>query len=159
SEVTYHLHPVGYVRHTDGGYQLHILEPYRPALKQLDQFIYAMVFWWAHEHDNPKDRNVMQAELPYAPGEVAGVFACRAECRPNPIALTTSFIIDIDEEAGNVQLAWIDAHDGTPVLDLKTYVPISDRIRDVGVVPWFEGLPEWMEDAAVFFAESDFLGD
>jgi tRNA-Thr(GGU) m(6)t(6)A37 methyltransferase TsaA len=152
---TYHIHPIGYVRHADGGYQLEILEPYRPALKHLGQFSHVMVFWWAHQHDNDQDRRVMQADLPYAKDVRAGVFACRAECRPNPIAMTTCFIFDVDEQNGIIHLAWIDAFDGTPLVDLKPYIPMADRIRDVGVAEWLKDLPEWMEDAAAFFAETD----
>lgn len=154
-QETYQIEPIGYVRHADGGFRLEILEPYRPALKELDQFTHVMVFWWAHKHDNEKDRRVMQADLPYAEGVRAGVFACRAEYRPNPIALSTCFMVDMDEENGLVQLAWIDAIDGTPIVDLKPYIPLSDRIRDVGVAEWFKDWPEWAEDAAAFFAEAD----
>jgi tRNA (Thr-GGU) A37 N-methylase len=59
-----------------------------------------------------------------------------------------------------VHLAWIDAFDGTPVLDLKPYIPISDRVRDVRIAEWLADWPEWMEDAAEFFAEAgDIFGD
>jgi tRNA (Thr-GGU) A37 N-methylase len=74
--------------------------------------------------------------------------------------VTTCFLLDVDEGSGIVHLAWIDAFDGTPILDLKPYIPVSDRIRDVGVPEWFTDWPEWMEDGADFFAEAgDLFGD
>ena len=155
SKRTCELNPIGYVDQSDGVFQLKIHEAFRPALKQLDRFTHAHVLWWADRHDNADDRSVMQAELPYAPGEVAGVYACRAEYRPNPIAMTICFLVDVDEASGVVDVAWIDAFDGTPILDIKPYIPVSDRIRDVGVAPWLEDWPEWMEDAAEYFAEAD----
>jgi tRNA (adenine37-N6)-methyltransferase len=152
---TFQLHSIGTVHASEAeqSYILQIDEPYRPALKQVDQFSHILIFWWADQMDTPENRNVMTTELPYAPGVAAGVFACRSEYRPNPIALTTMAVIDVDVENGIVVLPWIDAHDGTPILDIKPFIPISDRIRDYRVAPWFADWPEWMEDAGAFFAE------
>lgn len=152
---TYQLHPIGWVSACDetGSYLLRIDEPYRPALKQLDQFSHILIFWWADQMDIEKYRSIMTCELPYAPGVEAGVFACRAEYRPNPIAVTTLPLLSVDVENGLVVLPWIDAFDGSPVLDIKPYIPISDRIRDFKVAPWLADWPEWMEDAAEYFAE------
>lgn len=155
NQPTYQLQPIGYVRAKQDGFWLEILEPYRPALKEMRQFSHVLILWWADQHDNPTDRALLTTELPYAPGVTAGVFACRAPYRPNPIALTTMFVLHVDEENGRVLLPWIDAEDGTPVLDLKPYIPISDRIRDVQVAEWMAGWPQWMEEAGEFFAEQE----
>jgi tRNA-Thr(GGU) m(6)t(6)A37 methyltransferase TsaA len=154
-QPTYEIHPIGYVRAAGGSFRLEILEPYRPALKELARFSHALIFWWADQHDNPKDRALTTTSLPYAPGVEAGVFACRSPYRPNPIALTTMFLLDVDVENGIIHLPWIDADDDTPLLDLKPYIPISDRIRDVRVAEWFADWPQWMEDAGEFFAKNE----
>lgn len=152
---TFQLHSIGMVQASDEEqrYILHIEKPYRAALKQLDQFSHVMIFWWADQMDTRNHRSIMTTELPYAPGVDAGVFACRSEYRPNPIAVTTMMMLDVDVEQGLVVLPYIDAFDGTPILDLKPYIPISDRIRDFKVAEWFATWPEWMEDAGAFFAE------
>jgi tRNA (Thr-GGU) A37 N-methylase len=113
-QPTYQLHPIGYVRTQEGSFTLEILPPYRPALKELRQFSHALIFWWANLHDNAADRARTTAELPYAPEVTGGVFACRAPYRPNPIALTTMFILDVDEANGIVTQPWINAEDGIP---------------------------------------------
>jgi tRNA (Thr-GGU) A37 N-methylase len=97
----------------------------------------------------------MTTELPYAPGIEAGVFACRSEYRPNPIAVTTTLALAVDVENGIVVLPWIDAYNGTPIIDLKPYIPISDRIRDYRVAEWLKDWPAWMEDAEDYFAEHE----
>ncbi|MEW6403914.1 MAG: TrmO family methyltransferase [Chloroflexota bacterium] len=97
TKTTYQIYPIGYARRSDKGIHLEILEPFRPALKQLDHFSHVIVLWWVDEHDNEKSRGIMQTEPPYAKGRVTGVFACRAEYRPNPIALTTCRLLNIDE--------------------------------------------------------------
>jgi tRNA-Thr(GGU) m(6)t(6)A37 methyltransferase TsaA len=158
SQETYTVYPIGHVRASEDGYQLEILEPYRPALRLLDRFSHVQVFFWFDQHDSDELRSVMQVDLPYADSMTAGVFACKAPLRPNLIGLTTCALLGVEEEAGIVRLAWIDAFDGTPVLDLKPYIPTSDRVRDVAVAPWCADWPEWMEDAAAYFAahEVDF---
>lgn len=155
NQPSYQLHPIGYVRAREGSFILEILEPYRDALKEMNRFSHVLIFWWAHQHDNSEGRATTTVSLPYAPGVDAGVFACRSPERPNPIALTTMFTLDIDIEKGIVVLPWIDAEDGTPILDLKPYIPISDRIRDFRVAEWFANWPEWMEDGEEFFAKNE----
>ena len=87
SQETYQMVPIGYIRRADQDIRLEILDTYRPALKELDQFSHVIVFWWADRHDNEASRGVMQTEPPYAPGQICGVFATRAEYRPNPITM------------------------------------------------------------------------
>ena len=39
-------------------------------------------------------------DLPYAPDVKSGVFANRSQARPNPIAITTAYLLNVDEETG-----------------------------------------------------------
>ena len=148
-EETYQVYPIGYIRRTENGIQLEILEPYRSALRQLNHFSHVMVFWWADRHDNDKSRSIMQTKPPYAEEESVGVFATRAEYRPNPIATTTCEMLEVDEERGIVRVANIDAYDGTPVVDLKAYFPVCDRVRETRVPRWVQGWPEWMPEEGI----------
>lgn len=154
---SYHLKPIGriLINEAKGYYNLKIDEPFRAGLKQLDLFSHVMVFWWADQVDSAEQRNIITTELPYAPGIEAGVFACRSEYRPNPIALTIMPVLAVDIENGEVWLPWIDAFDGSHIIDLKPYLPISDRIREVRVASWMMDWPMWMEDAPAYFAEHD----
>jgi tRNA-Thr(GGU) m(6)t(6)A37 methyltransferase TsaA len=143
---TYQMVPIGFIHRSEGGISLEILEAYRPALKQLDQFSHVMVFWWADKHDNEKSRAILQTEPPYAQGKLTGVFATRAEYRPNPIAMTTCKLLAVDEEDGILQVAEIDAFDSTPIVDLKAYFPVCDRVRETHIPDWLSDWPEWMPD-------------
>jgi tRNA-Thr(GGU) m(6)t(6)A37 methyltransferase TsaA len=146
NEKTFHIHLIGYIRRSEDSVHLEILESFRPALKQLDHFSHVMVFWWADKHDNEKSRSIMQTDPPYAKGKVTGVFATRAEYRPNPIAMTTCKLLAVDEERGVVQVASIDAYDGTPIVDLKAYFPVCDRVREARIPEWLSDWPEWMPE-------------
>ena len=140
------LTPIGMVRRAENTVTLEIEEPYRRGLLQLDRFSHVLVVWWASLHDNPESRTTLVTELPYAPGVEAGVFACRAEYRPNPIAITACKILDLDQESGAIRIADIDAYDESPVLDLKPYIPVADRLEKVEVPDWYDGWPEYMPD-------------
>ena len=54
-----------------------------------------------------------------------------------------------------VDLAYIDAFDGTPILDIKPYLPMSDRVMDAEYPDWLEGFPDSMEEAAEFFSDPE----
>lgn len=150
--------PIGWVVADDprGQYQLQIQEAYRPGLQRLGSCSHAIVLWWADQSETPglvgQD---LVLDLPYASGERAGVFATRSESRPNPIAITTSQILSVDEDAGTVELAWIDAFDGTPVLDIKPYLPMSDLVQAAEYPEWLQGCPASMEEAAEFFSDPE----
>jgi tRNA-Thr(GGU) m(6)t(6)A37 methyltransferase TsaA len=157
-ETTYQLNPIGQIQvdEKQGLYRLQIDHAYRPALQGLDSCTHAIVLWWADRLDNPGGREGdLVVDLPYAPGIRSGVFANRSEARPNPIGITTTYLIDVDEASGTVDLAWIDALDSTPLLDIKPYLPMSDRVLDAQYPSWLEGFPESMEEAAAFFADPE----
>jgi tRNA (Thr-GGU) A37 N-methylase len=106
-----------------------------------------MVFWWADAFDNGEDRAMLHIKPPYAPDRSIGVFATRSPFRPNPIAMTTCPLVSVDEEEGLVVISDIDAFDGTPIIDLKAYLPICDRVRDPRVPEWLADWPEWAPEA------------
>ncbi len=78
--------------------------------------------------------------------ETIGIFATRSPVRPNPIALSAVPVLGIDTAAGIIAVPYVDADDGTPVLDIKPYLPATERIRDVKVPAWSAHWPQWYED-------------
>jgi tRNA (adenine37-N6)-methyltransferase len=145
-EQVYEIFPVGYVRRNDGRITLGILGPYVPALKELDKFSHVQVFWWFGEFDDEMYRGVTQSEHAPYDAPTLGVFACRSPVRPNPIALTTAEILNVDSEMGIVEIVNIDAFDGTPVIDLKPYIPVCDRVENVRVGDWTADWPQWLPE-------------
>jgi tRNA-Thr(GGU) m(6)t(6)A37 methyltransferase TsaA len=150
---TYQMQPIGTVHSSDDGNYVEIFEPFRPGLKQLDQFSHVIVVWWADQHDNAESRGMMQTRPPYASDKLTGVFACRAEYRPNPIAITTTRILAVDEEQGTIQVTYMDAYDGTPVVDLKAYFPVCDRVKEAHIPEWLSEWPEWLPEGEDFSVE------
>jgi tRNA-Thr(GGU) m(6)t(6)A37 methyltransferase TsaA len=121
-------------------------------------FSHVNVLWWAHFVDEPHLREIVDCDQPYqkAPPRL-GLFATRSPVRPNPIGLTVAQVLHIDQESGRVHIAYIDAEDGTPVLDIKPYVPSTDRVQNVGTPVWCEHWPQWYEESGEFDWEAEFV--
>jgi len=155
---SYQIIPVGYVRNRDYQFMLEISKEYIPALLELDSFSHINVIWWAHLLDDAHSREIVDADQPYqnAPAKM-GIFATRSPLRPNPIALSVTPIIKIDHQHGIIHIPYIDAEDGTPIIDIKPYHPSSDRIRDVSVPRWCSHWPKWYEDSAEFDWAAEFV--
>jgi len=153
SSQTFMLNPIGTVQRASSHVDL-VLDPaYRPGLACLGEFSHVIALWWAHGFDNEEFRSRLLCMPPYAEGHLTGVFACRAEYRPNPIALTPCRILKVDEEQGIVRVLNIDALDGSPLLDLKAYFPVLDRVRDAHLPGWLKGWPEYQPEAGIGLEE------
>jgi len=136
-QAYFRIHPIGKVEKRDGSVRLRILEAYEPALVGLEGFSHMHVFWWFDKNDTPAKRGILQV---HPRGEkrnpLTGVFATRAPVRPNLIAMDLCAIGGI--RGGVVEVDKIDAFDGTPILDIKPYIPGSDAV--VGEVR----VPDWL---------------
>ncbi len=143
--------PIGKVRIDDEGMRLELQEAYLPALTNLDGFGYIQVLWWFSQCDNNASRTKLLEKSPYknAP-EFLGTFATRSPERPNPIALSCCEVTFVDADKGVVWLAYIDAEDGTPILDLKPYTPSLDRVESPSVPEWCAQWPQNVEDSGQF---------
>ena len=145
------LRRIGVVKHTKRGAVIKIDEPYIMGLKGIEGFGHINVLWWFSGCEDVQSRNSLELQQPYrnAP-ETIGVFASRSPERPNPIALTASEILNVDFGRGEILVAFIDAEDGSPVLDIKPYIPSFDRIELPKVPQWQSGWPMSSEESASF---------
>jgi tRNA-Thr(GGU) m(6)t(6)A37 methyltransferase TsaA len=66
--------------------------------------------------------------VPYLDSETRGLFATRAPARPNPIGLSVWRLLAV--EGSVVRVADVDVLDGTPLLDIKPYVPAFDAFPE-----------------------------
>ena len=151
------LSTIGQVRATEGEFCLELDKAYISALTGLEGFSCLNVLWWANLLDNEEHRAILTCEKPYknAPATM-GIFATRSPLRPNPIGLTTVSVLHIDYDNGKIYVPYIDAENGTPILDLKPYHPSTDRVKDVSVPDWCRHWPQWVEDSATFDWAAEF---
>lgn len=157
--TTIALRPVGTVRQ-DGADSRVVLEPGRgAALDGLDGFSHAVVLWWADRADEPGLRTPSTVDSPYTGGpDTLGVFATRSPARPNPVCLSVARVLSADPRSGELELDWLDAEDGTPVLDVKPYSPSADRPARPTVPGWAAAWPRTIEESAAFDWDAVFGG-
>lgn len=155
--TTYEVNSIGTICNNERGTFLKLEPQFIPALKALDGFSHINVLWWFSDFDNEQFRSVFETAQPYkkAPAEM-GVFATRSPIRPNPIALSSVEVIQIDYQNGIIQIAYIDANDNTPLLDIKPYTPSLDRVETPGVPAWCGHWPKSLEQSADFSWEDEF---
>lgn len=151
------LRTIGRIAARGGETAVLLDEAYRPALRGLRGFSHLAVLWWFDKCDNEAARGTLTVDAPYRHSPaVLGTFATRSPARPNPLALTMAEIVRLDEARGVVSLGYLDADDGSPVLDLKPYTPSLDRVEHPRVPDWCTDWPGSLEASADFDWESVF---
>lgn len=146
TNTAYQVYPIGHVQVAGGMFSIVIDPDYRSGLKKLDEFSHVIVYWWANQVDNVNDRATRTEKLYYADNIEAGIFACRTPRRPNPIAMSVCQILNVNLDTGVITVPYIDADPNTPVIDLKPYIGMSDRVRTLQSASWFQGWPEWIPE-------------
>jgi tRNA (adenine37-N6)-methyltransferase len=106
------------------------------ALTGLDDFSHLIVVFHMHLDPDREAPTLLRRPRGREDMPMRGVFAQRGRMRPNPIGVTTVPIVKVESDC--VIVRGLDAVDGTPILDLKPYVPVFDR-------PDAPRIPEWME--------------
>ncbi|MCS7121121.1 MAG: tRNA (N6-threonylcarbamoyladenosine(37)-N6)-methyltransferase TrmO [Archaeoglobaceae archaeon] len=101
---------------------LEIFEEYEKGLTMIENCKYIIVLYWLHLADRTK-----LTAVPPHEGVEKGVFATRSQNRPNPIGLS---VVKLLRRNGRfLEVIWIDAIDGTPVLDIKPYSKELDCVE------------------------------
>lgn len=99
---------------------------YELGLRDLAGFSRVWLVWWFH-------RNTTWRPLvlpPRGPKQRRGVFATRSPHRPNPLGLSAVELIAVDAAHCRLELGPCDLVDGTPVFDIKPYLPAYDAFPE-----------------------------
>ncbi|MPN50590.1 hypothetical protein SDC9_198221 [bioreactor metagenome] len=148
---------IGTIKADEAGMRLELEKSYAPALAGIDGFSHINVLWWFSESDGIRAGNRLTERSPYKNSpSVMGVFATRSPKRPNPLALSCAEVTYVDRAQSIIGLAYIDAYDGTPVLDIKPYTPSLDRVENPSVPSWCAHWPKSFEESGNFDWESEF---
>lgn len=105
------------------------------SLAGLERFSHVWLISYLHLNTNKTIRPKIHP--PRLKGESIGLFASRSPHRPSPIGLSLARIVSVKGAA--MQLAGIDLVDGTPILDIKPYIPEWDSVP--------QATPGWTKDA------------
>ncbi len=127
--------PLQPIADTSGTSRIDVSEPHRGCLDDLAGFSHIWVL--AHLHETT---GWDPAVPTFLDDRTHGTFATRSPRRPNAIGLSLAEVVAVRELA--VVVAGLDLLTGTPVLDLKPYVPLFDAPDDDVRAGWFEGRAE-----------------
>jgi len=132
----FHIYPIGVIQKRGDAVRIEIEEKYSDAFLGLDDFSHVVVCYWFHRNDTPENRNVLQV---HPRGDrnnpLTGVFATHSPKRPNLIAISICKILTI--QGTTLTVDRIDAVDGSPVIDIKCYIPgtrLNEKVRIPGWV-------------------------
>jgi tRNA-Thr(GGU) m(6)t(6)A37 methyltransferase TsaA len=140
AEMEYAVRPIGFVRSpftekveaprqavAEGGVdvegRIEMLPEHEHALEDLEGFDRIWVLFWFHEA-----KGVRSKVLPPRSDRKRGLFATRSPHRPNPIGMSAVRLVRVEGLVLHVRD--LDVIDGTPVIDIKPYVPYADAFPD-----------------------------
>jgi tRNA-Thr(GGU) m(6)t(6)A37 methyltransferase TsaA len=157
----FEFEPIGYVRspfkdkfgiprqpglasQAKGVIKIHGDPDLKTALRSLEEFSHLWIVFVFHEHGG---RNWKPSIRPPRLGGArkVGVLASRSPHRPNPIGLSAVTLekVDFDAEGGpEIYVGGLDLLDGTPVLDIKPYIPYADSIPEANAGWASEPIPK-----------------
>lgn len=96
-----------------------VFAQYRDGLQDLNGFSHIMLLYHLH-----RSHGFTLRVIPFLDTSLRGVFATRAPRRPNPIGLSVVVLQRVEE--GVLHVENVDILNGTPLLDIKPYVPVFD---------------------------------
>ncbi len=123
------IQPIG-ARGING--QIMVNSEYNGGLKDLEGFSHIILIYHLH-----LSKGHLLEVKPFLDTHKRGIFATRAPKRPNPIGLS---VVKLEKIEGNiVHISDVDIVDGTPLLDIKPYIPHFDKHPDDDIIiGWFE---------------------
>ncbi len=139
------IEQIGNIRKEEGEFFLNFNSD-KVDIHVFSQFSHIKIFWWFDRFDKAQYRKITQCNPPYENAPKTGIFATRSPVRPNPIAITTASILDIDIDKKQIKVSGLDTFDNTPMVNVVPYIPLYDRVKEFYVPHWLEHWPEWLEE-------------
>lgn len=112
--------------------EIHLDKEYQDGLDDIEEFSHVILIYHLH-----LCCGFSLKVKPFMDDKKHGIFATRAPKRPNPIGLS---VVRLDKVVNNViYIENVDIVDGTPLLDIKPYIPQIERIEEEKLcIGWFE---------------------
>ena len=111
--------------------QIEVFREFEEGLKDIEGFSHIIVIYWFHESQGYH----MLVKTPWH-DSLHGLFTTRSPHRPCPLELTVVELVA--RENSILKVKGLDAIDGTPLLDIKPYIPGVDE-KSVVKLGWLEG--------------------
>ena len=103
------------------GFTVKVDAAFRAGLEGVEAGDWIIVLYWMH-----RARRDLVVQAPRHADHVSGVFSLRSPVRPNPIAMAVVKVLGIDRRQGILNIDAIDCMNGTPLVDIKPWLPAID---------------------------------
>ena len=133
------INPIGFVKNNEkkprfGSFsneitEIEVDEKFTDALNGIDDYSHVIIVFWM---DKVKESVITHQPQGNPEVPIVGIFSCRCPQRPNPIAITTVKLIE--RQGNKIKVKGLDILDGTPIIDIKPYWPIYDKVIG-GIIP------------------------
>jgi tRNA (adenine37-N6)-methyltransferase len=135
---TFEILPIGVVRKEgEATAWIDLAAQYEQGLLGLEHFSHITVLYWFDRNDTPESRRILRVHpRKNKANPLTGVFATHAPVRPNPIALTICKLLSV--RGCRLHIETIDALDGSPVVDIKGYIPAKGEELEARVPAWVQ---------------------
>jgi tRNA-Thr(GGU) m(6)t(6)A37 methyltransferase TsaA len=107
-----------------------VFPQYAAGLKDIEGFSHLILLYHLH-----RAKGSPLLTKPFMDDEVRGIFAIRGPSRPNPIGISVVRLMTVENNILHIQD--VDILNGTPLLDIKPYVPEFDA-RETERIGWLE---------------------
>ena len=105
---------------------IEVFKEYEKGLQDVEGFSHLVILYYFH-----KSKDFSLLGKPFLEDKLHGIFAIRSPHRPNHLGVS---VVRLLERKGNLlKVGEIDVFDGTPLLDIKPYVPKFDERKDVKI--------------------------
>ena len=132
---SYYIYPIGIInsqytkreeaprqgRYSEVISEITVFDKYGEGLQDIENKKHYYIFYWLDRAERDKLKGI-----PPGKTEERGVFSIRSPARPNPIAMCLVEIIKI--ERNKLTVKWLDALDGSPLIDIKPFWAETDCI-------------------------------
>jgi tRNA-Thr(GGU) m(6)t(6)A37 methyltransferase TsaA len=108
------------------------------GLDGIEEFSHLLILFWMHRAAEAEPVRMRRRPQGREDMPEMGIFAQRARHRPNPIGITTVKLLR--RERNRLYVQGLDAINGTPILDVKPYVPAYDAAESPRVPEWVDRL-------------------
>ena len=115
-------------------------EHYAPALDGIEEYSHVEVLFYIAGVTDEQRQTLKLHPQGREDAPLVGIFATHTQFRPNPIGITVARLLERDGNRLRVQ--GLDAYDGTPVLDIKSYSPRPEELGAVVIPGWLKRMRE-----------------
>jgi len=114
---------------------INIFPEFCAGLKGIEEFSHLIILYWIHLRDNEAERRTLLVfPRRHAVNIETGVFACRSPSRPNPIGLCVVELVKVED--CKLVVNGLDAIEGSPIIDIKPYIPRADAVPNARTAEW-----------------------